>query len=205
MRAFNPAPGAWFEVKGERIKILAAERCRRRRRSRATVLDDRADDRLRRRARSGRLWSSAPGVASMTPASCCAGFPIPAGTQLVTRFALTVEYDGRPVHGLAAAGPRPERPGRRSRRRCERSPARRSRSTPPGAPMPGCMRWRCARMSTSRKPITPFRLMEALNARLRPASGRDPGVRGRARRLACALLVHRRGTTSIASSTAARR
>ncbi len=25
MRAFNPAPGAWFEHRGERIKLLAAE------------------------------------------------------------------------------------------------------------------------------------------------------------------------------------
>ena len=58
---------------------------------------------------------------------------------------------------------------RRSRRRCSRLLARPSRCTPRGAPMPGSMRRRCARMSMSTKDIAPFRLMEALNHHLRPA------------------------------------
>ncbi len=37
-----------------------------------------------------------------------------------------------------------------------------------GAPMPASTRWACARMSTSRSRIAPFRLMEALNARCGP-------------------------------------
>ena len=35
----HPAPGAWFEATGERIKVLAAERSRRRRAAPGTVLD----------------------------------------------------------------------------------------------------------------------------------------------------------------------
>ena len=40
VRAFAPKPGAWFEVAGERIKLLAAERDRGERHA-GEVLDDR--------------------------------------------------------------------------------------------------------------------------------------------------------------------
>jgi hypothetical protein len=38
---------------------------------------------------------------------------------------------------------------------------------PPGAPMRGCTGWRCAHVDIA-KDIAPFRLMEAINARIRP-------------------------------------
>ena len=82
VRAFNPAPGAWFEYEGERIKVLAAELSDAERRARERCSTHGLDHRLRRRARSCRPWSSAPGAAPMTAAELLRGFPIPPGTRL---------------------------------------------------------------------------------------------------------------------------
>ena len=71
-----------------------------------------ARPRPRHRLRRGRDRAD-PGparraAAPMTPAELLRGFAIPGGHEArMTRFRLTVEYDGRPVHGLAAPGARP--------------------------------------------------------------------------------------------------
>ena len=49
-----------------------------------------------------------------------ARLPDPGRHPAVTRFALTVEYDGRPFMGWQRQAHGPERAGRRSRRRCSR-------------------------------------------------------------------------------------
>jgi methionyl-tRNA formyltransferase len=80
VRAFNPAPGAFFEWRGERIRLLAAE---------ATgeggdpgvVIDERltigfADGALRP------LLVQRAGRAAMTPQELLRGFAIPAGSRL---------------------------------------------------------------------------------------------------------------------------
>jgi methionyl-tRNA formyltransferase len=80
VRAFNPAPGAFFEWRGERIRLLAAE---------ATgeggdpgvVIDERltigfADGALRP------LLVQRAGRAAMTPRELLRGFAIPAGSRL---------------------------------------------------------------------------------------------------------------------------
>ena len=100
VRAFNPAPGAWFEANGERVKLLAAmvEHFRHPRASgdpakektlgsrvrgndEGKVLDDRlliacGEDAIRPRMvqRAGR--------APMTPGELLRGFPIPTGSVL---------------------------------------------------------------------------------------------------------------------------
>jgi len=80
VRAFTPWPGAWFDVKGERVKVLAAERAEGSG-APGTVLDDELTvacgvDALRPLVlqRSGR-----------GPLPCrdwLRGFPVPAGTEL---------------------------------------------------------------------------------------------------------------------------
>ena len=88
VRAFSPAPGAWIEVGGERLKVLAAEPVsafvgRRGNRAAApgTVLDEaltvacgKGAIRLTRLQRGGRSALSAPELLR--------GFPVPAGTLL---------------------------------------------------------------------------------------------------------------------------
>jgi len=83
IRAFNPAPGAFFEIGGERVRVLAAEIERHPglRQSDGEVLDDKLAIacgegiiRLTLLQRAGR------GV--MTSAELLRGFPIPPGTQL---------------------------------------------------------------------------------------------------------------------------
>ena len=82
VRAFSPVPGAFFEIAGERVKVLAA-----------SVLADGAppspgqvlDANLTIACGSGALSPSLvqrAGRAPMLPAELLRGFPIPAGTQL---------------------------------------------------------------------------------------------------------------------------
>ena len=80
VRAFNPAPGAWFEHEGERIKVMAADF------SEAagvpgTVLDERLVIACGEGAIVPTLVQRA-GRAAMTPAELLRGFVIPAGTTL---------------------------------------------------------------------------------------------------------------------------
>ena len=79
VRAFNPVPGAWIEIGGERIKILKAEI------SEAsgepgTILDDRLTIACAEGAIAPELVQRA-GKAAMTPAELLRGFPIPAGAR----------------------------------------------------------------------------------------------------------------------------
>lgn len=80
VRAFNPAPGAFFELKGERIRVLAAE-----------VVDGSdapgtvVDDALTIACAGGALRPilvQRAGRGAMTPGELLRGFAIPAGTRL---------------------------------------------------------------------------------------------------------------------------
>jgi methionyl-tRNA formyltransferase len=80
VRAFAPAPGAWFEVDGERIKLLEAE---------VSPVEGKAgqalDDGLTIGAGSGSLRPlkvQRAGRAPMGPDELLRGFPVPKGTQL---------------------------------------------------------------------------------------------------------------------------
>jgi methionyl-tRNA formyltransferase len=80
VRAFNPAPGAWFEHEGERIKLLAAQ---------IEPVDGPAglvlDDALLIDCGSGAIRPTLvqrAGKGAMAPPELLRGFPIPAGTQL---------------------------------------------------------------------------------------------------------------------------
>ncbi|HWL46712.1 MAG TPA: methionyl-tRNA formyltransferase [Sphingomonadaceae bacterium] len=80
VRAFNPAPGAWFDHGGERVRVHAAE---------IVVADGAAgevlDDRLTIACTDGALRPTAvqrAGRGIMATADLLRGFPIPAGTRL---------------------------------------------------------------------------------------------------------------------------
>ena len=81
VRAFAPAPGAWFEINGERIKLLAASAGNGAQGKPGEVLDDRlgiaCDNGVIRPLRVQRA-----GRAAMTPGKLLRGFPIPPGTRL---------------------------------------------------------------------------------------------------------------------------
>ncbi|TMJ12108.1 MAG: methionyl-tRNA formyltransferase [Alphaproteobacteria bacterium] len=80
VRAFNPAPGAWFEHEGERIKVLSAE-IRAEGGEPGTVLDHG----LAIACREGSIVPSIvqrSGRAPMTTSELLRGFVIPAGTRL---------------------------------------------------------------------------------------------------------------------------
>ena len=81
VRAFAPAPGAWFEANGERIKLLAAAIGRDASGKPGTVLDDclnvAAGDGYIRPLRVQRA-----GKAAMTAGELLRGFAIPAGSVL---------------------------------------------------------------------------------------------------------------------------
>jgi methionyl-tRNA formyltransferase len=80
VRAFNPAPGAFFEFGGERIKVLAAEISAERGEP-GTVLDHG----LAIACGSGSIVPTLvqrAGRGAMTPAELLRGFPIPAGAKL---------------------------------------------------------------------------------------------------------------------------
>ena len=78
--AFAPAPGAWFDAKGERIKILAAEPAAGSGQP-GEVLDDRLTIASGDRAIRPALVQRA-GRAPMTPQELLRGFSIPPGTIL---------------------------------------------------------------------------------------------------------------------------
>lgn len=80
VRAFHPAPGAWFEYQGERIKILSAELVDTNG-APGTVLDDRLTVACGEGAlRPVHVQRAGRGVSSTD--DLLRGFPIPAGTQL---------------------------------------------------------------------------------------------------------------------------
>ncbi|OYY71243.1 methionyl-tRNA formyltransferase [Sphingomonas sp. 28-63-12] len=87
IRAFNPVPGAWFEVAGERVKLLEAERIANQNRSQTephgpgTVIDDALTIACGTGAIRPILLQRA-GRGAMTSAELLRGFPIPAGTRL---------------------------------------------------------------------------------------------------------------------------
>lgn len=81
VRAFAPAPGAFFEYEGERIRILAAEALIGEGAKPATVLDDALTIACNPGAVRPRLVQRA-GKSAMPAADLLRGFPIPAGTIL---------------------------------------------------------------------------------------------------------------------------
>ena len=81
VRAFSPAPGAWFEANGERIKLLSAAVGGEPQGSPGEVLDDG----LSIACGSGHvrpLTVQRAGRSAMAPRELLRGFPIPAGTIL---------------------------------------------------------------------------------------------------------------------------
>jgi len=80
IRAFAPAPGAWFEEKGDRIRILSAIAVEGHG-APGTVLDDTLTIACGAHAIRPVLVQRA-GRGAMTPADLLRGFPIPAGTTL---------------------------------------------------------------------------------------------------------------------------
>lgn len=80
VRAFHPAPGAWFEYQGERIKILSAELVDTNG-APGTVLDERLTVACGENAlRPVHVQRAGRGVSNTD--DLLRGFPIPAGTQL---------------------------------------------------------------------------------------------------------------------------
>jgi methionyl-tRNA formyltransferase len=80
VRAFNPAPGAFFDHRGERVKVLAAK-VEDAGAAPGTVIDDRLAIACARGALVPTLVQRA-GRAPMATADLLRGFPIPAGTRL---------------------------------------------------------------------------------------------------------------------------
>ena len=141
VRAFNPAPGAWFEYEGERIKVLAAEISELSGEP-GTVLDHG----LAIACGDGSIVPTLvqrAGRAADDAGRTAARLRDPGGREAgVTRFRLTIEYDGRPVHGLAAPGAWPLGPaGDRGSDRRDHAGAG-DACTPPGGPMPASTLWR---------------------------------------------------------------
>ncbi|HEU0099665.1 MAG TPA: methionyl-tRNA formyltransferase [Allosphingosinicella sp.] len=80
IRAFNPAPGAWFGFAGERLKLLAADAV-----DVAGEAGTMLDERLTIACGVGGLVPTSiqrPGRAPMSGAELLRGFPIPHGTKL---------------------------------------------------------------------------------------------------------------------------
>ncbi len=80
VRAFNPVPGAFFEVSGERIKLLGAELIDASGTA-GTIIDQQLTIACGAGAIRPTLLQRA-GRGAMTPAELLRGFPLPAGTQL---------------------------------------------------------------------------------------------------------------------------
>lgn len=80
VRAFNPAPGAFFEYAGERIKILAAE-VRQETGAPGTALDDGVAIACAEGSIAPTLVQRS-GRGAMTPSELLRGFSIPAGAKL---------------------------------------------------------------------------------------------------------------------------
>jgi len=81
VRAFNPAPGAFFEFRGERIRVLAADRHAVDGRGEGVVLDDILTIACGEGAIRPTLLQRA-GRGVMTSPELLRGFPIPPGTRL---------------------------------------------------------------------------------------------------------------------------
>jgi methionyl-tRNA formyltransferase len=81
VRAFNPAPGAWFEAKGERIKLLAAEPVEAAGES-GEVLPDKGLTIACGEHALACVLVQRPGRAPMSGPELLRGFPIPPGTRL---------------------------------------------------------------------------------------------------------------------------
>ncbi len=81
IRAFAPAPGAFFELGGERFRILSATIDRSGSASPGTVIDDRLGIACNPGVIRPTLIQRA-GKAAMTPAELLRGFAIPAGSKL---------------------------------------------------------------------------------------------------------------------------
>ncbi len=82
VRAFNPWPGAWFEFRGEPVKVLAAARVPETEGPAGTVLDDRLTIACETGGAVRPTRLQRPGRAPMASAALLRGFPIPAGTRL---------------------------------------------------------------------------------------------------------------------------
>ena len=80
VRAFAPAPGAWFEAQGERVKLLAADPAEGSAEP-GTILDDQLTIACGHGALRPMLVQRA-GRAAMSPAELLRGFPLGAGTRL---------------------------------------------------------------------------------------------------------------------------
>jgi methionyl-tRNA formyltransferase len=80
VRAFNPVPGAFVEIGGERVKLLSAEPIDASAPP-GTILDDHLTIACGTGALRPLLVQRA-GRAAMTPAELLRGFPIPPGTRL---------------------------------------------------------------------------------------------------------------------------
>ncbi len=81
IRAFNPFPGAWFEAKGERVRVLRAAICESRPAAPGTVLDET----LAIACGEGALRPLELQRAGKAPVAADAflrGFPLPPGTRL---------------------------------------------------------------------------------------------------------------------------
>lgn len=81
VRAFNPVPGAWFEVNGERIKLLVAAIAE----QNATAPGEVIDDELTVSSTKGAIRAlvvQRAGRSAMTAQELLRGFPIPKGTIL---------------------------------------------------------------------------------------------------------------------------
>jgi len=81
VRAFAPAPGAWFEQAGERVRVLAATVAAQGSAAPGTVVDGDLSIACGTGAIRPTLVQRA-GRAAMAPAELLRGFPIPAGTRL---------------------------------------------------------------------------------------------------------------------------
>ena len=132
------------------------------------------------------------------------GFPIASGHAAVTRFALTVEYDGRPFMGWQrqAHGPSVQQAIEEAAFAVtgERRAVHAAGRTDAGV---HALAMR-AHVDIA-KPIAPFRLMEALNARLRPAPVAVLACEAVADDWHARFSCVARHPTNIGSSTAARR
>ena len=85
VRAFNPAPGAWFEANGERVKLLAAEVAHYRHPRGSGNEGEVVDDRLLIACGEGAirpLLVQRAGRAPMSAGELLRGFAIPTGTVL---------------------------------------------------------------------------------------------------------------------------
>ena len=141
MRAFNPVPGAWFEANGERIKLLEAAVGNEAPHQPGEVLDDR----LNIACWSGlypRRSGPARGARADGPGRAAARLSNSEGHDpAVTRWRLTIEYDGGPFMGWQRQdhGPSVQQTLEEALRADDRRADR--RSPRPAGPTPESTRW----------------------------------------------------------------